>query len=1255
MKNNLPALFQFGNAQNGFGSMSSFKNIYWPIQVTYKIFLIFFLALVTPSLLYAQCILEGDWTAIPATCPDASNGTLCCDTLYGQTPGTGLPPYTCQILSPAGTYTYNSATNCFQNLAPNSYTIQTTSIDGCIGTFTNIVVGSYYNEIEATTVSMTPASCGGSNGAICVNVTGGSGNFTYSWTGPPNYNVVLSNTLCLSGVPAGIYQLFVDDISAPYVCDRAFTRIVGGTTQLQVAPTIVQPTCPQGTEGPPCSATCNGAISLSVSGGTAPFTYTWTSSNGFTSSAQNISNLCDGTYNITVTDANGCTFSGSYILGMNIVYDVNGDVIVTVNTTWNSVAPYGPVATINGNIIINPGVTLTMNGITVELSRGKAIRTLGGSGNIPGAILDATNCTFTSAHPTRTWRGFEVLGVGSNPTTAQITASNRSLLWLKSCTVTRAETGIRNKKHGIACNGTITYATFIGSSGRVLCENSTFRTNVLDVNFHNYVPQNELGFANSELAKFNNCTFEHNEIPSCREILSVTSAWERIKLKHVTGVYFYSCQGIVTNTTYTSGSGTITKFIAAYNSWFDWRGCDMNNQNCDAFIRGFYQGISVNGNFNTIFTDNGGITPTFTNVDMVLLIDRTEFECAQGVYMSGNIGGLSSLQVLANDFFDTPASYGNTPASSLENTRVRVWNAGVQQSRFYINANTFHTTQPWILPEPNAINITNGGTENNNFIYLNAFVGFNKGIIAFNANRDPTALSDIGLHYECNDFTDCKYDIYLDMNGLNAANKCAARMQSRFWLINDPSRSAGNRFNQSLNSLVSNDDIFRQSIGMGVIPQNNPDQTYKIDTTEVNSNILTELSYIEISFDNENLNTSRMHILSNILGDNITAHTCPGTFVPPVVQNSVVPIQEARDNYNDQLALVELIRDGGNSGDLLSKVQWTNYSNALQTYQALMQNSPELSYEVMIAAIEKENEIPTSWLTNILASNPHATRSVDLVSALNNRSIPLDEYQVNLIVAASANHYTPLQVAETLLSYYRYQEVEARANFANCIAQNSSAFETSDFTNLYNEEQSIGERVQKANLLLEVGDITGALDLLYEAPLHHKLNSEELQILEDVQDIIRLEHDILTVQNGELTTEQQQLLEGYWLNDPYGAGPEALRILLSLTAYTPHFIDLNEDYALRSAQVQKADKTLEWNTWPNPATEYILIRRNGSELPKGIIQVFGIDGREVLSESIQNGQLEKTIWIESLPAGEYLLTVRLDDKTLVERKTFIKL
>ena len=63
-----------------------------------------------------------------------------------------------------------------------------------------------------------------------------------------------------------------------------------------------------------------------VTGGTAPYSYLWTGPNGFTSTDKDIFNLKDGLYQLTVTDANGCSQTEQYFL----------DIATVLSLEWKS-------------------------------------------------------------------------------------------------------------------------------------------------------------------------------------------------------------------------------------------------------------------------------------------------------------------------------------------------------------------------------------------------------------------------------------------------------------------------------------------------------------------------------------------------------------------------------------------------------------------------------------------------------------------------------------------------------------------------------------------------------------------------------------------------------------------------------------------------------------------------------------------------------------------------------------------------------
>jgi hypothetical protein len=165
--------------------------------------------------------------------------------------------------------------------------------------------------ITATTV--TPVSCnGGSNGAIDVTVTNGSGNYTYSWSNT-------QTTQDISGLTAGSYTLSLTDNTGN--CSAVSSAIV-----------VSEPTALSATLDSIVNVKCNGAstggIYLTVSGGTPGYTFLW--SNGTTN--EDLTNLPAGVYTGTVTDSKGCTLSTPQPVPINQPTAI----VITVDSTHNN-------------------------------------------------------------------------------------------------------------------------------------------------------------------------------------------------------------------------------------------------------------------------------------------------------------------------------------------------------------------------------------------------------------------------------------------------------------------------------------------------------------------------------------------------------------------------------------------------------------------------------------------------------------------------------------------------------------------------------------------------------------------------------------------------------------------------------------------------------------------------------------------------------------------------------------------------------
>jgi hypothetical protein len=77
-----------------------------------------------------------------------------------------------------------------------------------------------------------------------------------------------------------------------------------GCTLTGAPQTITEPTAlslTQSRVNNSCFQGDTGSISITTSGGTAPYRYSWTGPNGFTSTSRNLSNLAAGTYTFTIT------------------------------------------------------------------------------------------------------------------------------------------------------------------------------------------------------------------------------------------------------------------------------------------------------------------------------------------------------------------------------------------------------------------------------------------------------------------------------------------------------------------------------------------------------------------------------------------------------------------------------------------------------------------------------------------------------------------------------------------------------------------------------------------------------------------------------------------------------------------------------------------------------------------------------------------------------------------------------------------
>jgi len=255
-----------------------------------------------------------------------------------------------------------ASTPIIENLSAGIYSVTITDAKGNTLTLSEEISAPAPIVISE---SVTNPSCSGQNdGAVALTVSGGLGVYTYLW----NNGSTAQNQINL---PSGFYSVTVTDESG---CSALKTMALANGAVISAEPSFTRPTCTK----------ADGSIDIMPMGGTAPYTFLW--STGATT--QKLQNVRAGSYLVTITDANGCLTRKIYSLEENntlflqykvtpitCVVDNSGSIDVTV---LGGTAPYsfawadGPTTEDRSGLTLGSyQVTVTdFNGCTVQATIG---------------------------------------------------------------------------------------------------------------------------------------------------------------------------------------------------------------------------------------------------------------------------------------------------------------------------------------------------------------------------------------------------------------------------------------------------------------------------------------------------------------------------------------------------------------------------------------------------------------------------------------------------------------------------------------------------------------------------------------------------------------------------------------------------------------------------------------------------------------------------------------------------------------------
>ncbi|MFM2135914.1 MAG: hypothetical protein RL021_1314, partial [Bacteroidota bacterium] len=214
------------------------------------------------------------WTSVPVACNGGSNGSATVNATGG------IGPYT---------YSWsNGSTGAIAvGLAAGSYPATVTDANGCSSTVT-VQVGQPTPVVLNT--SSQPALCGSSNGSALVIPGGGTPGYSYAWS--PSGGSAAS----ASGLSSGQYTVSVTDNAGCVMTASVVVPSIG--SPVITASTVTNVSCNGGSDG---------SAAVLVNSGTAPYTISWPGGN----SNDTLTGLAAGSYQVMVTDANGCVSAAS--------------------------------------------------------------------------------------------------------------------------------------------------------------------------------------------------------------------------------------------------------------------------------------------------------------------------------------------------------------------------------------------------------------------------------------------------------------------------------------------------------------------------------------------------------------------------------------------------------------------------------------------------------------------------------------------------------------------------------------------------------------------------------------------------------------------------------------------------------------------------------------------------------------------------------------------------------------------------------
>lgn len=1040
------------------------------------------------------------------------------------------------------------------------------------------------------------------SGSFDAEVTGGVAPYQFFWT---LNGIIQSNTEDIDSLCAGVYTLGILDNNSCFAVYDSLTIDEICCSEIVINLDSTYYSCPGVAEA--------GAF-ITVAGGAEPYSFEWIGPT--TSSMEDPINMIPGDYTLVVVDANGCSDSLEVVIPSTPMAEDpnNAGFVIPVGTSDWDITTWGITDVyFDEDITVPDSAILNITGLNLFFTPGHGINVL------PNGLLNAENCKFDVACGLY-WDGFRVEGFTQPDSIVQ-----RGVLELETCSLTHALVAAASHRITLPAGtnpeiNVVPASTDVTTQGGYIKANGcTFIDNKRDIDIRKTANQK----SHIQESLFGECMFRISSLPV---IPSLAEPNVRIFLAGVTNVFFESCNLDNNNPAYL-GINTVFEnnlFIGlqANNSTFFWEGEN-------ARVLHFRTGIRISGRYMGIAGDD---------IERTTQIRGTIFNNLISVMATNEL----DVFIAQNSFTNLDGVVWTYPGYSI-NSNARSYGIflnGLSStgSQFDIIENQFaFNSIPNIdYNQATGILVKDSRGIRSNLIYGNSLWGCQRYAMNF-VGKNRSAGSDplLGLHYECNTFGNVnnsalwnRYDVYVEFTNLGGYG--VAPIQRNTYGL-QPNGSAGNNFQSS----VLPSSFLCDDVEYTTTPNSMYTQFYRLfPSSEVSGGgELCDVVVFDPTFTQQNF--------------------CVDYDYSVIETNSFTSLSQNLTEYLDLRMEYDQLIDDGNTESLKAQVQMSTVNSSFSIYQELMSISPDLSQEVLLEAIAKENEIPSELLVEVLSNNPLSSKKEVVLEALFNRDNPLSEGEFNQIINAVVYESTRKQMEVDLSNLEAEYHIAQNRQIQNFEIESPSF--THELFDLFKEDLFKEDLLMKSVFMRGLGDWSGSIALLQSLPDKHILSEQDKVVILNEVELLSLESEIVNQQLGHISEDQISLLMNWHMDHHDITCARASELLFIYAGINDVPYCLEDDNELKKFNHSNPNKfTSSFRISPNIVRDYCTIHLEELRGYICSIKVTDMTGKELKSLVTKPDQNQIILNLSDLSSGLYHLTLVCESKNFTDVQKIIK-